>query len=97
MVTAPLDILKSLVLKLAIPLLLPVASSPAIVMVFEDTVVSIPSPAAKVNVSPRATASLDPDYAATVIVGLAKLPLVIAADPLKLALTKPVIELPFAP
>ena len=50
-VTAPLDTSKSLLLKLAIPLLDVVASSPVIVNVFCDIEVSIPAPAVIVNVS----------------------------------------------
>ena len=84
-------------LKLAIPLLLSVASSAAIVTALEPIVVSIPSPAVKVKVSPKAIASLDPAVAAIVIVELAKLAFVIAAEPLRLALTNPVTELPLLP
>ena len=87
MVTAPLETAKSLLLKLAIPLLLALASSPAIVTAFVPIVVSIPSPAVKVKVSPKAIPSFEPDSAAIVIVELARLAFVIPADPLKSAFT----------
>ena len=55
-VTAPLDTEKSSLLKLAIPLLDVVASSPAKVIVPEPSVTSIPSPAVNVIVPPKAVA-----------------------------------------
>ena len=92
-VTAPLDTEKSLLSKLATPLLLVVASSPAMVTALVPIVVSIPSPAVIVNVSPKAIASELPEEAAIVIVELAKLAFVIAADPLRFAFTIPLIVL----
>ena len=63
--TCPLDTEKSVELKLAIPLFVSEASSPAIVIVLFVTVVSIPSPAANVRVSVRRfTVSVVPDSAA---------------------------------
>ena len=65
--TAPLDTVKFVELKDAIPLLLVLASSPAMVIVLSDTVVSIPSPPVKVKVSLiRETLSLLPESAPTV-------------------------------
>ena len=51
----------------AIPLLDVVASSPATVIILPDTVVSIPSPAVSVNVSPRLAALAVPEEAAMLI------------------------------
>ena len=65
-VTAPDVTAKSAVANEAIPLFDVVASSPVIVIVLADTAVSIPSPAAKVSVSPVLTTSAVPDSAATV-------------------------------
>ena len=63
-VTAPVVTVKSVALKLAIPLLEEVASSPLIVIVLFVTAVSIPSPAENVSVSvKRFTESGVPDYA----------------------------------
>ena len=64
--TAPLDIEKSVPSKDAIPLLLDVASSAAIVISLLDTVVSIPSPPVKSKVSlTKDTVSFDPLSAPT--------------------------------
>ena len=62
--TAPLDTSKCELLNVARPLFDVLASSPAIVIVLSDTVVSIPSPPVNVNVSPVLNVSLEPLSAA---------------------------------
>ena len=59
-VTAPLDTVKFVELKLAIPLLELVASSPAIVIVFDVPEVSMPSPPAIVKVSDAWSIFIEP-------------------------------------
>ena len=65
-VTTPLLTAKLSEWNEATPLLEVLASSPAMVTALVPIVVLIPSPAVNVKVSPRATASLDPDSAAKV-------------------------------
>ena len=62
--TAPLATVNCELLNDARPLFDVVASSPAIVIVLSDTVVSIPSPPVKVKVSPVENESFDPLSAA---------------------------------
>ena len=66
-VTLPFETTKSPLLKLATPILVSEASSPAIVIVLSATVVLIPSPAAQVSVSPKLTALVLPVSEATLI------------------------------
>jgi len=63
--------------KEAIPIFDVVANSPAIVITLFETVVSIPSPAVNVIVSPRLTLSAEPNSPAKVIYGLVIFALVI--------------------
>ena len=62
--TAPLDTVNCELLNDARPLFDVLASSPAIVIVLSDTVVSIPYPPVKVKVSPVENESFDPLSAA---------------------------------
>jgi hypothetical protein len=93
-VTAPDDTAKLSEEKLATPLFDVVASSPENVTVPDDSPTSIPSPAAKVAVPPKAIA-VDDDPSVTVILELANLAL--AIDPASSSLLTPLSLIVTAP
>ena len=93
-VTAPDDTAKLSEEKLATPLFDVVASSPENVTVPDDSPTSIPSPAAKVAVPPKAIA-VDDEPSVTVILELANLAL--AIDPASSSLLTPLSLIVTAP